>query len=541
MATLQELQQAFIKADDAGNTEDAQAFATQIKAMQSPTQAPVAQPKSQFLNTDAITKPYPDIAGFLGLPDRSAAGERSLANVAGSVIEPALAMGLNGLGAITAGLGGVGQGIDNALGLSDMPPADRVNSLLNKLNYSPMTQGGQVGADLLTKPFQMLAELGHRAGDPLAEAGYPALATAADTGTQMLPTLLGGIRSGKTSVADGVIKRAQAVSDTYGKNATTNATIANARAMGYKLTPSVVPDSPLWTRVVQTLTGKEKTNQTMQVPNQEATNTGAIGFTGIKNKALSPDVFQRKQQALNKPYEEAGQLPAGKVGQSTVKNQATGNNVTTDIIKSGDELLTDLTLQQDISRNAKRSIDTGTAGDKFKELRLQKEAADAKVDTLNAQLMKLAAANGRSDLIPLLQKARVGKAKLHAIEDATNSATGNVNAIGLSNRENNIGGLTEQAKVIAQTAAAFPDLMKVPGSTANLPINGLEALWPLLNGMADIGSVGLRPALRKAMQSDLGQKLIIDSRYSPHTAGMFDAINFTGAPATQANANRKKQ
>ena len=95
MATLQELQDAFIKADDAGNTEDAQAFATQIKAMQSSAQAPVAQPKSQFLNTDAITKPYPDIAGFLGLPDRSAAGERSLANVAGSVIEPALAMGLN--------------------------------------------------------------------------------------------------------------------------------------------------------------------------------------------------------------------------------------------------------------------------------------------------------------------------------------------------------------------------------------------------------------------------------------------------------------
>ena len=541
MASLQELQQAFIKADDAGNTEDAQAFATQIKAMQSTTQPPVAQPKSQFLNTDAITKPYPDISGFLGLPDKSAAGERSLANVAGSIIEPALAMGSGMIAVPIAGFAGIGQGINNAIGISDTPPADRVNSILDKLNYSPRTQGGQVATDMLTKPFQINAEFGHRAGDPLAEAGHPRWATAADTVPQMLPAFFGGLRNGKTSVANGVIQRAQAISDSYGKNATTNATIANARAMGYKLTPSVVPDSHWLAKGIQSFTGKDKTNQTMQVPNQEATNIGAIDFTGLQTKALSPDIFQKRQQALNKPYEEASQLPAGKVGQSTVKNQATGNNVTTDIIKSGDELLTDLTLQQDISRHAKRSIDTGTAGDKFKELRLQKEAADAKVDTLNAQLMKLAAANGRSDLIPLLQKARVGKAKLHAIEDATNSATGNVNAIGLSNRENNIGGLTEQAKVIAQTAAAFPDLMKVPGSTANLPINGLEALWPLLNGMADIGSVGLRPALRKAMQSDLGQKLIIDSRYSPHTAGMFDAINFTGAPATQANANRKKQ
>ena len=526
-----------INAPDGASQEDIMAYA---QAQYKPQPAPVAQPKSQFLNTDAITKPYPDIAGFLGLPDRSAAGEPSLANVAGSVIEPALAMGLNGLGAITAGLAGVGQGIDNALGLSNTPPADRVNSLLSKLSYSPMTQGGQVATDILTKPFQINAELGHRAGDPLAEAGYPGLATAADTGTQMLPALLGGIRSGKTSVANGVIQRAQAISDNYGKNATTNATIANARAMGYKLTPSVVPDSPLWTKVLQTLTGKEKTNQTMQVPNQGATNIGAIDFTGLQTKALNPELFQRKQQALNKPYEEAGQLPAGKVGQSTVKNQATGNNVTTDIIKSGDELLKDLTLQQDISRNAKRSIDTGTAGDKFKELRLQKEAADAKVDTLNAQLMKLAAANGRSDLIPLLQKARVEKAKLHAIEDATNSATGNVNAIDLSNRQNTIGGLTDNAKVIAQTATAFPDLMRVPNSTANLPATSMDTFLPALgNALGDLTII--RPLARNYLKSDFMQSKIIDNRYSPSTTGIFDAINFTGAPATQANANRKKQ
>ena len=69
-------------------------------------------------------------------------------------------MGLNGLGAITAGLGGVGQGINNMLGLSDTPPEQRINSLLNKLNYPIQTQGGQVATDLVTKPFQMLAEIG---------------------------------------------------------------------------------------------------------------------------------------------------------------------------------------------------------------------------------------------------------------------------------------------------------------------------------------------------------------------------------------------
>ena len=342
-------------------------------------------------------------------------------------------------------------------------------------------------------------------------------------------------------MAAGVIKRAQAISDMAAKNATTDGTIANARAMGYKLTPSVVPDSHWLAKGIQSFTGKEKTNQTMQVPNQEVTNAGAIDFTGLQTKALNPDIFQKRQQALNKPYEEAAQLPQGIVGQATTKSSGIGQNVTTNIIKSGDEILSDLTLQQDISRHAKRSIDTGTAGDKFKELRLQKEAADAKVDTLNAQLMKLAAANGRSDLIPLLQKAKVGKAKLHAIEDATNSATGNVNAIDLSNRQNTIGGLTGQAKVIAQTATAFPDLMRVPNSTANLPATGLDVFLPALgNTLADLTII--RPLLRNyLLKSDFMQSKIIDGRYSPKTAGMFDAINFTGAPATQANANRKKQ
>ena len=153
--------------------------------------------------------------------------------------------------------------------------------------------------------------------------------------------------------------------------------------------------------------------------------------------------------------------------------------------------------------------------------------------------MKLASANGRSDLIPLLQKAKVEKAKLHAIEDATNSATGNVNAIDLSNRQNTIGGLTGKAKVIAQTATAFPDLMKIPNSTANLPATSTDAWLPMLADKLGEATI-IRPLLRNALKSDYMQSKIIDSRYSPHKTGLFDAINFTGAPAIQANANRKK-
>ena len=81
-----------INAPDGASQEDIMAYAqSQYKPQE--TQQPA--PKSQFLNTDAINKPYPDIAGFLGLPDREAAGNRSFANVMGSMVEPILVPALN--------------------------------------------------------------------------------------------------------------------------------------------------------------------------------------------------------------------------------------------------------------------------------------------------------------------------------------------------------------------------------------------------------------------------------------------------------------
>ena len=70
------------------------------------------------------------------------------------------------------------------MSVATCPPADMVNSLLDKLNYSPMTQGGQVATDMATKPFQMLGEIGKRLAEPAADNGYTALATATNTGVQ---------------------------------------------------------------------------------------------------------------------------------------------------------------------------------------------------------------------------------------------------------------------------------------------------------------------------------------------------------------------
>ena len=81
MATLQELQEAFIKADQAGNTEDAQAFASEIRRLQSLQQD---QPELTTRETavDVLRSipsgVYKGLAGVAGLPGLIERGVESL-------------------------------------------------------------------------------------------------------------------------------------------------------------------------------------------------------------------------------------------------------------------------------------------------------------------------------------------------------------------------------------------------------------------------------------------------------------------------------
>ncbi len=77
MATLQELEQAFVAADKAGNTEDAAAFAAEIERMrQAPTEQGAADPMAQAVNASQFGQMNAGPLGPAQTPaDREAVGE----------------------------------------------------------------------------------------------------------------------------------------------------------------------------------------------------------------------------------------------------------------------------------------------------------------------------------------------------------------------------------------------------------------------------------------------------------------------------------
>lgn len=81
MATLQELQEAFIKADEAGNTEDAQVFADEIRRLQSLQQAQpelTTREKAVDVLRSIPSGVYKGFAGVAGLPGLIERGVESL-------------------------------------------------------------------------------------------------------------------------------------------------------------------------------------------------------------------------------------------------------------------------------------------------------------------------------------------------------------------------------------------------------------------------------------------------------------------------------
>ena len=81
MATLQELQEAFVKADQAGNTEDAQAFASEIRRLQSLQQAQpelTTREKAVDVLRSIPSGVYKGFAGVAGLPGLIERGVESL-------------------------------------------------------------------------------------------------------------------------------------------------------------------------------------------------------------------------------------------------------------------------------------------------------------------------------------------------------------------------------------------------------------------------------------------------------------------------------
>lgn len=174
MATYEQAMAALRMADAAGNVEDAQKLA-----------AIAAKLKPETAKETA-----------------SAENPRSLKNLLGAATEPLLSLASGSLALPISGLAGIASGGD----------ADVIKSVQEGLTYQPRTTGGQNAMSVVGYPFEKLAQAGNYLGEQTTDiTGLPALGAAANTATQVLPTVLaGGLLSTKGTLPGSKYIRAQA-------------------------------------------------------------------------------------------------------------------------------------------------------------------------------------------------------------------------------------------------------------------------------------------------------------------------------------------
>lgn len=128
----------------------------------------------------------------------------ALNNPATAVVETGANLASQMVALPVAGIAGLATEAANSLGLTEKKGADVVHQVGEALTYQPRGEMGKAATDVVTFPFQKLAEAGQWAGNrTLAATGSPVLATAVDTAIQGVAPMLvmPGIKAGKAGVA----------------------------------------------------------------------------------------------------------------------------------------------------------------------------------------------------------------------------------------------------------------------------------------------------------------------------------------------------
>ena len=116
----------------------------------------------------------------------------ALENPLTAIGETALNLGSQLVALPAAGWAGLATVAGNALGLTDRDAEDVVHSVGNALTYHPRGEFGKGATEIVTYPFQKLAEAGQYVGGKVLDAtGSPTLATTTDTAINALPMVVG--------------------------------------------------------------------------------------------------------------------------------------------------------------------------------------------------------------------------------------------------------------------------------------------------------------------------------------------------------------
>ena len=376
---------------------------------------------------------------------------------------------------------GVGQSIHNLglgakqlLGLTSKEDIDALRAKEAYMNRSTAKNIGNVIGGVL--PFAATAAIpgvNTVTGAGLANAAMGVLEPVGTGESRLANTAISGaLGSGITklgNMAGEAYQGAKAAQDAFkAQNATRDETLRLAKAVGYKVPPSVANPSTL-NKTLETIAGKTNIAQSLSTNNQEVTNKLAKEALGLsENSSLSSETINDLLHAKAAPYREAAALPKGPVAPGNPKEL---NNLLlpSEIMKDGRQLVDEIKTTQDISRANWKAFNSGMSANPTESMKAA-QIADAKVSELQNQLEKLAQYHNKPDIVSNLKNAKIELAKIHTVDNALNDATGNVNALNLAKAFNKDAPLTNELNAIGRFGAGFgkytqkPEIIGTPGA-----------------------------------------------------------------------------
>lgn len=498
MADIKDLEAAFLKADSAGNAEDAQAFATEIKRLRA------VPAEGQPMHATAGLANF--AAGTLGAP---AAILKGLVNIPGMVAGTAAAA--TGRPDLAPGIVDVPGGHDFYANLFRKTGV----SALNPDNPDPNSKSGTIAHDLASRggfiPGNAIPAIGSMIAEKLGGPEWGAVGA-------LVP-------SAATSAFNAA--RAPTLATQKAQNTVRDATLNKAQDAGYVLPGSAVQPSAVG-NAVESFAGKAAMKQEAELKNQQVTNrlvreeltVPAKGIHVPENAPITEGLLDKLRNQASEPYRQVAALSPSAA--------------------------TALQRLRDVRAEAKdqwRHWDMQGVP----EAKRQAVALDAKAEMLEKFIERQATNVGKPELVPQLRESRTYIAKTYDVERALNVGNGNVDAQIIGRALDRGSPLTGNLEVIAKFAEG-------PGrqftrEASKVPAPGVSALnWPVAaalgaEGAHYFGPKGaalaavpfVRGGVRASLLSDLYQKNFNRPSYGPAVMpqGNLDMLLQQGVLASQ--------
>jgi hypothetical protein len=342
-----------------------------------------------------------------------------------------------------------------------------------------------------------------------------------------------------------IASRAVAAADAKAANATRDASMLEARKLGYKIPPATINQQSVTARAAESMAGKVATQQTAAVHNQKVTNALVRREFGLPNSAElkigTLKAIREKAGAVYGAIKQSGDIMADPQYLKEIDGLASvADEIATDF--PGMNFAGSAEIQQLKASLGQQGFTATGAIEAMKKLRseasknlawnvedpskkalgmAQREAAGI----LEDQVIRHLQANGKGAIAAQFEKARQTIAKTYSVQSALNESTGNVVAPKLSAQMRKGKPLSGNLEKIARFAGAVDtavsrEQMTSPGvSKLVAALAGAGGFGGLATGNVPLAAVSLGMPVagevaRRAMLSRPVQMMAAPS-YSP--------------------------